>query len=156
MALRIKPGDRVSILGGDSRTVVTGTVLTAHNYGEELTPDWYIELNQDGFGYIYWKQAIDGGSVQKLSKPRLTVFDHVNHSGDNELVTDAVYETCCYVLEIPGVREAVTVAMMKHWGDWQLKDLHSHVDDSELRNLPLQWLYQWLTNADENDEESES
>jgi hypothetical protein len=63
---RINPGDRVKIVGQDGWPVKTGAVLTSHNYGTLENPDWYIEMTDDRTGYVYWKQSIDGGKVERL------------------------------------------------------------------------------------------
>lgn len=67
MASKIDTGTRICILGQNWRPVWTGTVITAHNYGSESEPDWYIELTEDRSGYEYWKQSLDGGAVVVLT-----------------------------------------------------------------------------------------
>ena len=61
----IKPGDTVTIYAqGTSRT---GIVVSASNYGSSPhspEPCWYIELDDPIHGAVYWKQDIDGGSVE--------------------------------------------------------------------------------------------
>lgn len=61
---QINPGDKVEI--DTPRRIYIGTVISAHNYRNLDTgaPDWYIEIDSY-FGYFYWKQSIDGGSVYK-------------------------------------------------------------------------------------------
>jgi hypothetical protein len=69
----INPGDRVRITK-DSFSWAEGRVISADQMGssEPGASDWYIELSADAGtitqGYIYWKQAIDGGSVEVLSR----------------------------------------------------------------------------------------
>jgi hypothetical protein len=48
---------------------ITGTVDSASNQGTDANPNWYIELTADEYGAIYWKQAIDGGSVEIIAQP---------------------------------------------------------------------------------------
>lgn len=47
----------VRIVYGDFDVV--GEVISAHNYGTEQEPEWYIELMDVKEGYIYFKQAVD-------------------------------------------------------------------------------------------------
>lgn len=79
--MRINKGDRVRItipsrfvcgfyVGAGS---CEGTVLTADNWKRDGEDNWYIELEKDKvsgagwqLGYGYWKQAEDGGKVEKL------------------------------------------------------------------------------------------
>ena len=59
---RLAPGDLVRIHAqGVTRT---GHVLSAVNYGTPDQPNWYIELPG-----VYWKQALDGGYVERLDPP---------------------------------------------------------------------------------------
>jgi len=49
--------------------VYPGSVLSAENYGTDTEPNWYIEFhhenpNRSGGPYGYWKQAIDGGTLE--------------------------------------------------------------------------------------------
>jgi len=47
-----------------------GTVISAINWaypGEE--DDWYIEITDDRFGYVYWKQRYDGGGTVDMEVP---------------------------------------------------------------------------------------
>jgi hypothetical protein len=59
----ISPGDQVSIVITLTARTVTGTVLSAQNYGNEVEDDWYIELKDAQYGYVYWKQQYDGGVI---------------------------------------------------------------------------------------------
>lgn len=44
--------------------IFKGVVSTAHNYGNESQPDWYIEFYNDSDGKpIYLKQIIDSQSL---------------------------------------------------------------------------------------------
>lgn len=67
----LKPGDHIALYAQGLK--FTGKVLTAHHYGKR--DGWYIEFthtsspyfNRDIAGhYGYWKQAQDGGRVEKL------------------------------------------------------------------------------------------
>ena len=63
--IEIKPGDTVTIYAQD--TVRTGVVESASNYGNlpwSPEPCWYIELDDPIHGSVYWKQDLDGGSVE--------------------------------------------------------------------------------------------
>ena len=66
MALQIKQGDTVCVKCKGYH--ITGKVLTAHNW--KIIPDdhddWYIELTGQ-HGYAYWKQGVDGGTVELVS-----------------------------------------------------------------------------------------
>lgn len=59
--LVINVGDRVKIYARG--TTRTGTVLSAVNYGTDVDPNWYIEIQDET---AYWKQEIDGGWVVRL------------------------------------------------------------------------------------------
>lgn len=61
----INPGDKIEI--DTPKGIIVGRVLTAHNYYDLKTgaPNWYIEVDSQYWGYMYWKQGIDGGSVYK-------------------------------------------------------------------------------------------
>ncbi len=47
----------------------SGTVISALNWGTDMEPNWYVEIQyakeaRPGWGtYGYWKQAYDGGTV---------------------------------------------------------------------------------------------
>jgi hypothetical protein len=58
--ITINEGDFVTIkaLG----TVRTGVVISAHYYGDD--DGWYIELKDPTYGYCYYKQGYDGGTVE--------------------------------------------------------------------------------------------
>lgn len=63
-----KPGDQVEIsgvtmLGG---ATVTGEVVSAVNHRQpwDDEDDWYIELQTETQGAMYWKQSLDGGTVR--------------------------------------------------------------------------------------------
>jgi len=70
------PGDRIRLTLPASEPFpagwAKGTVLTAKHYGER--DGWFIELEKDEVspgwqrGYGYWKQGVDGGTVEKLDK----------------------------------------------------------------------------------------
>lgn len=54
------------VTGGDFRRKIA-QVHSAHNYGTDESPDWYIE-GVDTFGdTFYWKQGVDGGYLQDES-----------------------------------------------------------------------------------------
>jgi len=62
----LQRGDRIKI---ESRgRTFAGTVRTASNYGSATQPDWYIEYTDNYYGYMYWKQGVDGGTVRKLEE----------------------------------------------------------------------------------------
>ncbi len=49
-------------------TTRTGTVTSATNYGHGTQENWYIQLT-DINGYpVYWKQAVDGGTVKVIKE----------------------------------------------------------------------------------------
>ena len=71
MSVSIKRGDRVRITCCGVQK--EGVVLTANNYGDRdyskqppvfTRDDWYINMIADDDSYVYWKQGIDGGSVE--------------------------------------------------------------------------------------------
>lgn len=72
----IKKGDRVRITMPAQEPFPAGwsegTVLKADNWGEGRG-GWYIEMTKDkvspgwDLGYGYWKQEVDGGTVEKLT-----------------------------------------------------------------------------------------
>jgi len=74
----IKKGDRVRITMPAQEPFPAGwsegTVLSATNQGEGRG-GWYIEMTKDkaspgwDLGYGYWKQEVDGGTVEKLTCP---------------------------------------------------------------------------------------
>jgi hypothetical protein len=57
----LKNGDRVRINGREFN------VKTAIHYGK--TDGWYIETFRDDGTYGYWKQGIDGGTIEKVNRP---------------------------------------------------------------------------------------
>ena len=65
--MNIQRGDQVTILCNGH--VVKGIVLTAINYAQEPSSDWYIELTREDGGYGYWKQGIDGGEILTVYPP---------------------------------------------------------------------------------------
>lgn len=66
----IKKGDRVRITGAfrRARSVIVGKVITAEDNGSRGEPNWYIELKPEDppAAYLYWKQSVDGGEVEKV------------------------------------------------------------------------------------------
>ena len=56
-------GDEVIIVDGEGHSE-RGVVESAHNYGRNGTDDWYIELRNAKGQPVYWKQGIDGGTVE--------------------------------------------------------------------------------------------
>ena len=60
----MKQGDRIHIYPQG----LIGTVISASNYGTDKTPNWYIEMQDDHYGYAYWKQLPDGGYVEVLGE----------------------------------------------------------------------------------------
>ena len=60
----MKQGDRIRIYPQG----LIGTVISANNYGTDKTPNWYIEMQDDHYGYAYWKQLPDGGYVEVLGE----------------------------------------------------------------------------------------
>lgn len=67
--MKIKKGDIVKIdLGPIPGIWGQGEVISAIDFGDDQKSDWYIELDvQVGtipHGYDYWKQGIDGGTVE--------------------------------------------------------------------------------------------
>ena len=59
----INKGDRIVIVHPKGYEF-PGTVISANNYSVNGVDDWYIELHADVFGYMYWKQSIDRGTVK--------------------------------------------------------------------------------------------
>lgn len=57
---KLKKGDRILI----ENALFEGTVIDARHWGDK--DGWYIELNADGYGYMYYKQRYDEGIVRKL------------------------------------------------------------------------------------------
>jgi hypothetical protein len=41
-----------------------GVVKSAQNYGTDQAPNWYVELDDNRHGPVYWKQASDGGTIR--------------------------------------------------------------------------------------------
>jgi hypothetical protein len=69
--MKLKKGDKIRITGAFRRaaTVIEGTVISWSDFGDDNGPNWYIELrptNIKGSNYLYWKQGIDGGTVEKI------------------------------------------------------------------------------------------
>ena len=65
--LEIKKGDKVRIAA--KGTTREGIVTSAVNYGAKPWDPkdcWYIELDDQYYGAVYWRQDSDGGSVIKL------------------------------------------------------------------------------------------
>ena len=69
----IKQGDKITITSPfqsetlslrDKNIQVDGTVIDANWWNGD---GWYIEFDGDTTGYGYWKEKIDGGSVELLS-----------------------------------------------------------------------------------------
>lgn len=56
-------GTRIRIRSGGH--TIEGFVDTAQNFGSVGQDDWYIEGFVDG-DYFYWKQQIDGGTMEVL------------------------------------------------------------------------------------------
>ena len=60
----IQPGDTITINAKGLQ--VTGTVLSAQDYGRDGESDWYIQMTDRDTGqYQYWKQGVDGGTIRK-------------------------------------------------------------------------------------------
>jgi hypothetical protein len=84
-SIRIGVGDTVSI--ATSRATRMGKVIRAFNYGDASQSDWYIELDDPIYGYVFWKERIDGGSVSKAKSntgggPQHTCSTHsTTHKG---------------------------------------------------------------------------
>ena len=60
----MKQGDRIRIYPQG----LIGIVISANNYGTDTTPNWYIEMQDDHYGYAYWKQLPGGGYVEVLGE----------------------------------------------------------------------------------------
>ena len=63
---QLRKGDKIRITIGIK--TYEGVVRTAVNYtniGSNVSC-WYIEMDSPEYGYMYWKQDQDGGTVRKL------------------------------------------------------------------------------------------
>jgi len=58
-------GDTVKITA--QGTTRTGVIDSVSNYGSDEQSDFYIELTSTQHGAVYWKQSIDGGTVEKVA-----------------------------------------------------------------------------------------
>lgn len=63
---QIHKGERVAITCAGRRVV--GVVLSAWNEARPGSgPNWYVEITRESDGgYGYWKQRIDGGTIEVL------------------------------------------------------------------------------------------
>ena len=43
--------------------VLSGHVISAIDYGNAHSPNWYIQFKDEAGGYWYFKQEVDGGEV---------------------------------------------------------------------------------------------
>jgi hypothetical protein len=111
--LVIKTGDKVTIMA--QGMIITGIVLTAHYYGER--DGWFIEINQDNYGYRYWKQGSDGGTVEKELKQADLIC--------NELTPATFTLVDAETREI--LMENVNVGELEDGIDWKMIDLQAWV-----------------------------